>query len=189
MCAHSSPNKGSKKDALPAERRVIICINVLLKLYFQDECLLYANWLFSILFFVKCIHFQFLTSWYNYAHSHINKSSKWKNKSREKQSYFAEKCFFNCIFRDQGHLYVNCLFYFLTIYQKSLLFQFLGSGVRMYIPILTGVQNGRISCRKNSHILLKDVFLSLFPEIKVTFIPVACFIFWLFTVKALFFGT
>ena len=55
------------------------------------------------------------------------------------------------IFQDEGHLYGNCLFYILSIYYKFLLFfQFLSSSIRMHIPILTGVQNERIS--KNAKI-------------------------------------
>ena len=48
-------------------------------------------------------------------------------------------------FQDKGHLYVRCLLYILTIYVKCLLFQFLGRGIRIHIPILTPVRNGRIS--------------------------------------------
>ena len=34
-------------------------------------------------------------------------------------------------FCDEGHLYVNCLFYILTIYPKHLLFQLLSGGFEM----------------------------------------------------------
>ena len=60
----------------------------------------------------------------------------------------------NLNYQDEGHLYANCLLYVLTIYPKYLLLQFLTCGIRMHIPILTGVQNGDISWKK-SHILLK----------------------------------
>ena len=42
-----------------------------------------------------------------------------------------------------------------------LFFQFLSRGIHMHIPILTGVQNGRTSLRKNGHILLKTLFFRL----------------------------
>ena len=57
-------------------------------------------------------------------------------------------------FRDEGHLYANCLFYILSIYRKCFLFQFLCCAIHMHIPILREVQNGRISHQKNSHNLL-----------------------------------
>ena len=53
--------------------------------------------------------------------------------------------FLKLIFRDEGHLYANGLFYILTIYPKLILFQYLSGGIRMHTAILSGVQNGRIS--------------------------------------------
>ena len=73
--------------------------------------------------------------------------------------------FLKLLFRDEGHLYANCLFYIPTIYPKCLLSQFYSRGIRMHIPILTGVQNGGTSLRKNSRILLKTVLVeALFPR-------------------------
>ena len=73
--------------------------------------------------------------------------------------------FLKLIFRDEGHLYARFSFYIQTIYCKCLLFQFLGCGIHIHIPILTGVQNGRIGQRKSSHILLKHfLFEALFPR-------------------------
>ena len=43
-------------------------------------------------------------------------------------------------FQRKGHLYANCLFYSLIIYLKCLLCQFIGCGIIMQIPLLTGVQ-------------------------------------------------
>ena len=71
--------------------------------------------------------------------------SRWKN-SRILIKNLISK--FN--FQDEGHLDVNFLIYFLTIYCKCLLFQFFSCGIPMHILILTGVQNGRISCWKNN---------------------------------------
>ena len=63
--------------------------------------------------------------------------------------------FFKLLFCDEGHLYGNCLFDILTIYLKFHRFHFFSRGIRMYIPILRGIQNGCQSLRKNGHILLK----------------------------------
>ena len=58
------------------------------------------------------------------------------------------------IFQDKDHLYGNSLFYVVSIYCKCLLSQLLIRGVRMHIPILTGVKNERISKNaKITHIL------------------------------------
>ena len=78
--------------------------------------------------------------------------------SRWKDSVFLLKMFFlKLLFRNEGHMYANCLFYILPFFFKHFLSQFLSRGIYMNIPILTGVQNGRTSLRKNSHILLKNV--------------------------------
>ena len=47
-------------------------------------------------------------------------------------------------FEDEGHSYAKCLFFVLTLYHKCVLFQFLGYSICTHIPILTGVQKGRI---------------------------------------------
>ena len=80
--------------------------------------------------------------------------------SRLKESvFFAKKKFvLKLLLDDEGHFYVDCLFYVLTIYPKCHTFQFFSCGIRLYIPILTGVQNGRISRLKDSVFLLKNVF-------------------------------
>ena len=75
--------------------------------------------------------------------------------------------FLKLFFRDEGHLYANCLFYILTINPKCHPFQFFNRGIRMYIPILTGVPHGRRSFWDCSHIFLKNVlFEVLFPRWK-----------------------
>ena len=72
--------------------------------------------------------------------------------------FFAKKCsFFKVLFRDEGHLYTNCLFSMLTIYPKCHRFLSFSRGIRMYIPILTSAQNEHISHLKDSTFLLKTV--------------------------------
>ena len=66
------------------------------------------------------------------------------------------------LFPNGGYSYANCLIFILTIYTKYLLFQCLGCGIRMAIPILTGVQNGRVSLPKNNLMLKKNFFLLLY---------------------------
>ena len=91
-------------------------------------------------------------------------------------------------FQDKGHLYFRCLLYILTIYVKCFLFQFLGRGIRIHIPILTPVRNGRISSWWNFHILLKKLLVKLNFQnegdlyanslIFVLFIFCKCLLFW-----------
>ena len=47
-------------------------------------------------------------------------------------------------FQGEGNLYANFLFYNLSFSLKCLLFQFFSRGIRMHIPIRTGVQKGNI---------------------------------------------
>ena len=82
--------------------------------------------------------------------------------SAEKRQYFAKKCaFVKLNFHREGHLDANFLNFVLTIYRKWLLSQFFDRGIWMHILILTGVQNGRRSCWKNGHILIKNVLLEV----------------------------
>ena len=77
-------------------------------------------------------------------------------KITKKTVFFAKKrVFLRLYFRDEGHLYAKCLFNILTIYPKCHRFHLFSRGIRMYIPILTGVQNGRISRLNDSVFLLK----------------------------------
>ena len=64
-------------------------------------------------------------------------------------------------FQNEGSLYANCFLYTLTIYLKCLLFWFLGRGIPICIPIVTPVQNGRISSWTNGYILLKKILVKL----------------------------
>ena len=93
----------------------------------------------------------------------------------------------------EGQLYANRLFYILFIYHKCLLFQFLSRDIRMHIPILTGIQNGRIRSWKNGHIWLNiatiATFESLNDKVKVNCMPTALLIFWQFKIKVWFFSS
>ena len=71
---------------------------------------------------------------------------------------FCSKMFFEAFFQDEDHLYANCLFYNLTIYRQYFFFQFLSLGIRMHIPILTGVQKRRITRWQNIIHALKLIF-------------------------------
>ena len=83
--------------------------------------------------------------------------------------FFLKTFFLKLYFRDEVHLYAKFFLDILTIDPKCYLFQFFSRDIRMYICILTGVQNGHINLRKNSVILLKKIFfLNFFSEMKVT---------------------
>ena len=58
-------------------------------------------------------------------------------------------------------MYANYLFYILSFCLKCFIFHFFSCGIHTHIPILAGVQNGRISGYKNGHILLKNEPLKL----------------------------
>ena len=82
----------------------------------------------------------------------------WMHKSLKNGPILIKNVLLKLCFRDEGYLYVNFLIFIVTIYCKCILFQFFSRGIRKNIPNLTGLQNGRISSRKNSRILLKNVF-------------------------------
>ena len=153
-------------DASFAKMRVIFCeANVPFKLNFEDKVYLYAICFFDIvfLFLLEMLSFSILEWLHTYAHSYPNRGSKWTHKSLKKQSHFSKKRFFlRLYFRDKGHLYTKFLLDILTIDPKCHLFQFFSRDMRMYIPILTGVQNRRINLRKNSVILLKNCFVKIY---------------------------
>ena len=65
-------------------------------------------------------------------------------------------------FCDEGHLHGNSLFYIPSIYRKYIIFEFLGCGICMHIPILAGVQNGHLSHLKKSVFLLKNVLFEVY---------------------------
>ena len=95
--------------------------------------------------------------------------------------------FLKLLFHDEGHLYASCLFYIPTICPKWYLFQFFSRGIRMYIPILTGAQNGRTSLQKNqSYFSKKRSSRGFISEMKITFILNFSLIFRLFILNAIF---
>ena len=61
--------------------------------------------------------------------------------SEETVAFCFKKFFLKLCFRDEGPLYAIFLFDTFTIYPKCHLFQFFSRGIRMHIPMLTGVQN------------------------------------------------
>ena len=122
-------------------------------------CMPFASLILFFFFCLKCFLFQFLSGCIR---MHIliltgvlnGRTSLWKS---------SKKCFFlRLYFRDEGHLYTKFLLDILTIDPKCHLFQFFSRDMRMYIPILTGVQNRRINLRKNSVILLKNCFVKIY---------------------------
>ena len=99
--------------------------------------------------FTENASFSVLRLWHTYVDSRPKRGSKWMNNLLKKWSYFNKRMFFLMfIFRDENRLYANCLFHILIFYRKCLLFQFFSHGIRIHIPILTGVQNEPISCQK-----------------------------------------
>ena len=73
--------------------------------------------------------------------------------SRRRNNHLLKKCTF------------YCYFYILPLRLKFLIFHSLSHGIRIHISILTEVQNGSISLRKNSQIFLKiALFEALFPR-------------------------
>ena len=91
-----------------------------------------------------CRHIPILTGVWN----------EWKG--HQKDCLFCYKTFFlRLYFRDESHLYPKCLFDILTIYPKCYRFGFFSCGIGIYIPILTGVQNGHISRLKDSGFFAK----------------------------------
>ena len=112
---------------------------------------LYSDYLY------KCLLFQFFSRGI-LVHIPILTGSQNGHITRLKDSViFAKNILFEASLHDEGHFYANCLFYIRTIYLKCHLFQFFSRDIRIHIVILTGVQNGHTSLRKNSHILLKNV--------------------------------
>ena len=119
---------------------------LLLKLNFSDECHLYANCLLYIL--IICRKYLLFLIRNCSIRMNIPIQTGFQNGSINpwrKSHIFRKKMFFlKLTFQDEGHLYTYCLLYILIIYCNLLLFQISGYGIRMHIPILIGVQNGRI---------------------------------------------
>ena len=124
------------------------------RLYFREEGHLYSKCLFDILTIYHKFHILHFFS--RSIRIQISIRTKVQNGciSLRKESFLCWKMFsLKFLFRDEGHLYANCLFYILSIYRKCFPFQFSCCGIHMHIPILRGVQNGRISHQKSQNFL------------------------------------
>ena len=135
------------------------------------------NCSFNILpFCFKCFLFQFLSDGIH-IHISILTGVQIGSTSLEKKTVtFCLKTFFffKLYFQDEGDLYANSLFNVLTLYHKCYLFQFLSCDIRMHVPMLTGVQNGRMNLKKKSSFAEKYL---LFSQMKVTCMQVDNIIF------------
>ena len=163
----------------------------LLKLLFRDEGHLYVNCLFYIpTIYPKCHRFHYFSRGIRMPVPILTGVQNGRI-SLPKNNLMLKKTFFlRLYFRDEGHFYAKCLFDILTIYPNCHRFHFFSRGIRMYIPITTEVQNGRISCLKDSAFFAtKCSFWSFFSMMKVTSTPNACFIFRLFILNAIFFSS
>ena len=89
--------------------------------------------------------FTVRTLWHRYAHSHPGIGSKGTHYLLKNGHILLRKVLLKLNFQDKIHLYVNYLFYILSLCLKCLLFQFLSRGIPMHASILTGVQKGHIS--------------------------------------------
>ena len=82
--------------------------------------------------------------------------------NRRKNSHILlRNVLFEAYFRDEDHLYADCLFYILSLCFKCLLFQIRTHGIRMPVSIRTGVEKGHIRCYNNGCILLKELLSKL----------------------------
>lgn len=93
----------------------------------------------------------------------------------------------NLYFWDEGHLYVNCLFYTLSLCLKCVLF-FIFKSWHMYTHahFNRGLKWMQKSPKKQSHFTEKYCLWNFSSEMKVVFMPIASFIFSLFILNAFF---
>ena len=101
-------------------------------------CLLY---IFTICH--KCLLFQFLGYGIGIQTLILTEIQKKRITGWKNGQYLLKNILFQLNFHDEGNLYANCLFYILSFFARCFFFQFLCCGIRMHIPILRGVQNGR----------------------------------------------
>ena len=101
-------------------------------------CLLY---IFTI--FRKCFLFQFFGYGIGVQILILTDFQKKRITSWKNGHNLLKNILFQLNFQDDGNVNANCLFYILSFFVTCLLFQFLCCGIRMHIPILKGVQNGR----------------------------------------------
>ena len=130
----------------------------------RNEGHLDANCLFYILtLYLKCLIFRLLSCdipMHNFIltgvhNGHIN---------RRKTNYILlRKCIFSARFSRWRSLVCQLLISYHFFCFKNLLSQFFSHRMPIHVPIVTAVQNGRISLWKNSYILQKHVlFKALF---------------------------
>ena len=81
---------------------------------------------------------------------------KWAHKLPKTQSYFAIQMYLLSLISKTIFTCMPLAYFIFFFCFKCFLFKLLLRGIRMHIPILTGVQIGRISLQKNSLILLKN---------------------------------
>ena len=114
----------------------------MLKLYVQLESYFYANCLFYILtIYLKCLLCQFLGRVIIMQIPILTDVQIWHISINKGGCNFPKLLILKRNFQHHGHFYANCLIYTQTIYCKCLLYQLLGCGIRMQIPILTGVES------------------------------------------------
>ena len=101
------------------------------------------------------LSFSVLKSWHTYAHSNPTGVQNGRKSLRKNGHILLKNLFFRLSFRDEGDLYANFLFDVLTIYRKCYLSQFFSRSIRIHIPNLKGVQNGRTNLRKISRFAKK----------------------------------
>ena len=151
--AHSHFNRSPKwKHKLPKKNSYILLKNVI----FEASFPWWNKALFTFMPIACFIYWLFILNAFSFSSLVVAyvctflacRGSKWTHKSTKNQSFFTKE---NVFF---WSLFSNCLFCILNIYHKCLFLQFLGCGISMHIPILTGVQNGQISSWKNGYNLL-----------------------------------
>ena len=104
-------------------------------------------------------------SWHTYAPSHRKRGSKWMHNLLKNGRILTKTILFKLNLKNENHWDANFLIDIVTIYKECLLFQLLRRGIGMHITIPIGFQNGRISRRKMSHVLLRNVlFEAYFPR-------------------------
>ena len=101
-------------------------------------CLPIASFMFWI-FTVSS--FSVFRLWHTYAHSHPNGGWKRRHYQPKNGYIWLKTALFKLNFRDEGHLYSNCLFVILTFIPNTIFFSSLS------VPILAGGQNGCISLK------------------------------------------
>ena len=129
--------------------------------------------------------FSVVRLWHKYAHSHPNRGSKYTHQYWRSGRILLKDVLLKLIFQDQGYLHVSCLFYMLSIYCQSLLFQFLSHGIRMHITILTWNMDNSLA-EKTVIFYYKCTFSILISKWKVTWMPITSFIFLLFNLNPFF---